>query len=121
MSKEKLSLGQIHISNDVLADMAGFATLECYGVVGMASPGLKAGVAQLLTRDRLKRGIRITPTNGEIKVDLYVIIEYGVNLSEVAHNLVNQVKYTLEKFAGVKVANVEVHVQGVRDKREKGK
>ena len=86
------TVGSVNIANDVLADLAGYACLESYGVVGMASPSLKDGVA----------------------VDLYVIIEFGTNLTEVSHNLSNRVRYVLTNNADVKVASVDVHVQGVK-------
>ena len=119
MSKEiKEALGQINISNDVVAELAGFATLESYGVVGMASSSLHAGVAQLLTRDKLKKGIKVSAENGEVKIKLYVIVEYGINMAEVAHNLMDKIKYDVEKFTQIKVKNVDVFVQGVKVEKD---
>lgn len=106
--------GTIQIANDVLADIAGVAAMESYGVVGMASPTLRDGVAQLLTREKLRRGIQITTTEDGAVVDLYVIIEHGTNLTEVSHNLANRVRYVLTDLADVPVASVDVHVQGVK-------
>ncbi|MDZ4063938.1 MAG: Asp23/Gls24 family envelope stress response protein [Coriobacteriia bacterium] len=106
--------GDINIANDVLADLAGFAALECYGIVGMASPSLADGVAQLLSRDKLRKGIIIKTIDDGVQVDFYVIIEHGTNLSEVSHNLTERVKYVLTKMADVKVAAVDVHVQGIK-------
>jgi uncharacterized alkaline shock family protein YloU len=80
--------GTVTIANDVLADMAGFVALECYGIVGMASPSLRDGVAQLLSRDKLRKGVVIGNVDErEIKVDLYVVVEHGTNLTEVSRNL----------------------------------
>lgn len=106
--------GQIEIHDDVLADIAGFASLECYGVVGMASPRLRDGVAQLLSRDKLRKGVAVHSLGDSVKVDLYVIIEHGTNLSQVSHNLSNRVRYVLETMAGVKVDEVDIHVQGIK-------
>lgn len=111
--------GTIRIANDVLTDLAGYAALESYGVVGMAAPTLADGMAQLLSKDKLRRGVKITNADtGEVSVDLYVVIEHGTNLAEVSHSLANRVTYDLQNMAGVAVAGVEVHVQGikVRDK-----
>lgn len=108
------NLGQIQISNNALAEIAGYASLECYGVVGMANPDLKSEVVSLLSRDKLRKGIKITKTEDGIKVDLYIIVEHGVNIAEVAHNLISKVKYELEKFAEVNVASVDVHVRGAK-------
>lgn len=106
--------GQIKISNDVVAEMVGFAVLECYGVVGMANPNFKAGVSQLLSRDKLTKGVVIDSSGGAVEVELYVVIEYGTNLAEVSRNLVDRVRYVLEKYAQIKVGNVAVHVQDIR-------
>ncbi len=107
--------GSMTIANDVLADIAGFVALECYGVVGMASPSLRDGVAQLLSRDRLRKGVMITNVDDRnVQVDLYIVIEHGTNLAEVSRNLVDRVKYALTHDADVQVASVDVHVQGIK-------
>ncbi|MDH4139598.1 MAG: Asp23/Gls24 family envelope stress response protein [Coriobacteriia bacterium] len=106
--------GEIQIANDVLADLAGFAALECYGIVGMASPSLRDGVAQLLTRDRLRKGVAISTLDEGVRVDLYVVIEHGTNLTEVSHNLAERVRYVLTSMADVNVVDVDVHVQGIK-------
>jgi uncharacterized alkaline shock family protein YloU len=106
--------GSVNIANDVLADLAGYACLESYGVVGMASPSLKDGVAQMLPAQKLRKGVRVAADEEGVAVDLYVIIEFGTNLAEVSHNLANRVRYVLTNTADVKVASVDVHVQGVK-------
>ncbi len=111
-ARGKDELGQIEISDAVIAELAGFGALKCYGVVGMASPTLQAGVAQLLSRDRLQKGIQITRDGDVVAVDLFVIIEYGTNLAEVARNLREQVRYAIEKQTELTVSAVTVHVQG---------
>jgi len=107
-------VGSVNIANDVLADLAGYACLESYGVVGMASPSLRDGVAQLLPAAKLRKGVKVATTEDGVAVNLYVIIEFGTNLTEVSHNLANRVRYVLTNMADVKVAAVEVHVQGVK-------
>ena len=107
-------LGKIRIANDVLAKIAGFAAMECYGIAGMASPGLPAGVTQLLSRDKMQRGVKIKSENNEVEVDLYVIVEFEINMAEVANNLMSKTKYVLEKTAGVRAKRIDVHVQGVK-------
>lgn len=107
--------GSIQIANDVLADLAGFAALESYGVVGMASPTLREGVAQLLSRERLRKGVKIgNDAKGDVTVDLYVVLEHGTNLAEVSHNLTSRIRHDLTSFAEVPVGEVEVHVQGIK-------
>ena len=106
--------GTVNVANDVLADLAGYASLESYGIVGMASPSLRDGVAQLLPAAKLRKGVKVHATDAGIRVDLYVIIEFGTNLTEVSHNLANRVTYVLVNTADVNVEAVEVHVQGVK-------
>jgi len=113
------SSGTIHIANDVLADLAGFAALESYGVVGMASPTLAEGVAQLLPRQKLRKGVKVCSTDAGVEVDLYVVIEHGTNLTEVSHNLANRVRYVLNDTADVPVSRIDVHVMGVKVRQAK--
>lgn len=111
--------GTIHIANDVLADLAGYAALESYGVVGMASPTLADGVAQMLPAQKLRKGVKVASGTDGVEVDLYVVIEHGTNLTEVSHNLANRVRYMLTDTADVPVARVDVHVQGVKVRQPK--
>jgi len=111
--------GSIHIANDVLADLAGYSALESYGVVGMTSPTLGEGVAQLLPRQKLRKGVKVVSSDGGVEVDLYVVIEHGTNLTEVSHNLANRVRYVLNNMADVPVARVDVHVMGIKVRQPK--
>lgn len=106
--------GKLHVANDVLADMVGHAALECYGIVGMVAPNAADGIAKILPVSRLRRGITITPTDEGIHVDLYVVVEYGINITTVSQNLVDAVTFVLKEQARVSVAGVDVHVQDVK-------
>jgi uncharacterized alkaline shock family protein YloU len=122
MTEEK-RLGRIEISPHAIAIIAGDAVLKCYGVVGMASKNLMGGIADLLQPDRWQRGVDVRVRDGKVAVDLYVIIQYGTRISEVAHGVMNGVKYALEQSLGVPIAEVNVHVQGLhipRDTNDRG-
>lgn len=106
--------GWIEVSPLAIAAIASGAALECYGVVGMASHSLRDGLGELLARDASHRGVEVQLRDGEIGVDLYVIIEYGVRISEVARNVMSLVRFRLEKALNMPVAYVNVHVQGLR-------
>ena len=106
--------GNLHVANDVLADMVGNAALECYGVVGMAAPNAADGIAKLLPASRLRGGVVVTAAEAGVHVELYVIIEYGTNINTVSQNLKDQVSFVLREYANVPLDGVEVHVQGVR-------
>ena len=106
--------GNLHVANDLLADLGGNAALECYGVVGMAAPNAADGIAKILPASRLRRGVVVTTTEVGVHVELYVVIEYGTNINTVSQNLVDQVTFALSEYARVPLDGVEVHVQGVK-------
>ncbi len=110
----RTSLGVIRISDDFLAELAGFTCTQCYGVVGMAGQSLQDGVAQLLGRDSIKRGVKVKRKGDRVTFHLYVIVEAGINITEVARNLIEQVEYNVRKACGMEVEEVQVHIQGVR-------
>ncbi|MCI2242711.1 Asp23/Gls24 family envelope stress response protein [Adlercreutzia faecimuris] len=109
--------GELHVANDVLADMVGNAAMECYGVVGMTAPNAADGIAKILPNSRLRRGVVVDATEEGIHVELYVVIEYGTNISTVSRNLIDQVSFVLSEYARVPLAGVEVHVQDVKVRR----
>ena len=111
---EKAVAGHMNISDRAIADIVGWTVLECYGVVGMASPSLRQGVASLLARDRLHQGIKVEQTADQLRIKLYIIVEYGLNVAEVAGNVRSQVLYNVEKMTGRSVTNLHIYVQGVR-------
>ncbi|MCL4516961.1 MAG: Asp23/Gls24 family envelope stress response protein [Firmicutes bacterium] len=122
MGKEMSNeLGQINISDEVIGIIAGVAATECYGLVGMASRNIQDGIAELLRREHLNRGVEVRLEGDRLMIDLYIIVEYGVNISEVAHNVMEKVKYTVENVVGLNVAKVNIRVQGVRVASEMAK
>lgn len=107
-------LGTVNISEEVISIIAGLTAVECYGLVGMASQGIQDGIARLLGRENLNKGIEVHKVEDGIVVELYIIVEYGTKISEVASNVMNRVRYTLEDLAGINVVDVNINVQGVR-------
>jgi uncharacterized alkaline shock family protein YloU len=110
---EENYLGRIEISPNAIASLAGQAVLECYGVVGMANKNLRDGIVEVLTRGNYRRGIDVKVIEREVYIDLYVVIQYGTRISEVAHGIMNRVKFSVEKALGLPVAQVNIHVQGL--------
>jgi uncharacterized alkaline shock family protein YloU len=102
------------VTDRAIGDIVGLTVLECYGVVGMASPSLRQGVASLLARDRLHQGIRVEQAPDQLRIKLYIIVEYGLNVAEVAGNVRSQVAYNVEKMVGGPVTALQIYVQGVR-------
>ena len=114
-------LGQIIIDTDVIATYAGSVAVECFGIIGMAAVSMKDGLVKLLRRDSLQHGINVKITEDNkiagIKTfsgAIYVIVAYGVNISTIADNLVNNVKYKVEAFTGMEIEKINIYVEGVR-------
>src|SRR5580765_5256071 len=104
--------GAVTVTNEAVAHIVGLTVLECYGVVGMAATSLTQGVARLLSRDRLTQGVRVHREGDALGIDLYVVVEFGLNLAEVAANLRSRVKYQVEKLTELEVTSLQIHIQG---------
>jgi len=111
---EVTGLGHIQISPQAVATIASLAVMESYGVVGMTNKNLAGDLAEILQRDHWRRGVEVNLDGDKIVIDLYVILEYGLRLSEVAHNIMEAVKYSVEKALGTPVDSINVHIRSVR-------
>ena len=109
--------GRIEVFPSAVGAIAAHAAIRCYGISGMAARGLRDGFAELLRRENVDRGVDVVPADGGLAIDVYVIVQYGVRISEVAHNLQETVKFEVERSVGVPVVQVNVNVQGVREER----
>jgi uncharacterized alkaline shock family protein YloU len=111
----KTKFGQIDISNDVIATLAGGAAVDCYGIVGMASKQqIRDGLTEILRKENFTRGVIVRQENDEVHIDMYIIVSYGTKISEIAHNVQSKVKYTLNQTVGLAIESVNIYVQGVR-------
>ena len=108
------SLGELSISDDVLATLAGISAIECYDIVGMASKRATDGLVELLGSDNLSRGVKVVSQGNEVSVELYIIVEYGISIAAVAKNVIETVKYNVENLTGATVKKVNITVEGVR-------
>lgn len=103
----------IKISSDVIAVIAGVAVSEVPGVFGMAG-GFAGGITEVLKgKKNLAKGIKVDTANNKAKIDVYIIVEYGARIPDVAFEIQNRVKTAVENMTGLKVEEVNVHVQGV--------
>ena len=107
-------MGNITIDNEVIAQYAGSVAVECFGIVGMAGVNVKDGLVRLLKMDSLTRGITVSLENNKLNLDFHVIVAYGVSIMAVADNLVDNVKYKVEEFTGLKINKINIFVEGVR-------
>ena len=106
--------GRVEVTPTAVATLAGRAIERSYGVVGLASRHARPGLAELLRREEQHKGVQVTFTADHIIIDVYVIIEYGTRISEVAQNLMSAVKFAVESALGMPVVEVNVNVQGIR-------
>ncbi len=113
--EKKTSYGNIFVSEEAVASLAGGVITECYGVVGMASQKIFAdGLAELLKRDNYKKGVIVRRGDSGLEIDLFIIVSFGVSISAVVQEAQKKVKYVLEKTLSEEIASVNVFVQGVQ-------
>lgn len=105
-------LGLIKIADEVVAIIAGLAATEVEGVAGM-SGGVSAGIAEMLGRKNLSKGVKVEVGEKEAAIDLYVIVEFGAKIPDVAQLIQQKVKDAIENMTGLKVVEINIHVQGV--------
>ena len=113
MSVQEEELGRIKVSPAVITTLAAEAVKECYGVVGMSRRNLFDELAGSLQRGA-RRGIDVTIGDHGVTVDIFVVVEYGIRITEVANSVMRRVYFTLTNKAGVPVEAVNVHVKELR-------
>lgn len=106
--------GRITVTEEAIAQVAGYTAIECYGIVNLISKRLSDNIADLLKKERISKGVRVMTDGDRIFIDLYVIIKYGVSIDAVATSLKKAVKYDIENFTGMVVDTVNVNVMGVK-------
>ena len=110
-------LGRITIAPEAIAQIVGRVAAECYGVVGMSlrAPGpARDRVSRLLPKGKPLRGIVVRNVDGDVALELYVVVAYGLNLAEVAATVRSRVSYEVERLTGLQVTAVDVHIQDVK-------
>lgn len=106
--------GTMVVSEDVIAKMAGLTAVECFGIVGMTTTGVKDGIAQILKREHLTKGIKVRFDGEDLIIDFHIIVSYGVSIAAVAENLLSNVSYNIERYLSMKVKKINIYVDGVR-------
>ena len=113
MSEDINPLGSIHISARAIATIAYQATIKSYGVVGLASKNIVDGLAHLIVKDPT-HGIEVHYEDGQVDIDIYIVVQYGTRIKSVANSEVNTVRFNVEKSLGLPMNEINVHVQGLR-------
>ncbi|GBG96568.1 hypothetical protein NtB2_00681 [Lactococcus termiticola] len=107
--------GNVDIATEVIATVVGASTTEIFGVVGMTSQNaVKDNVRNILRQENYSKGVVVKTENNETSVDVYVVVSYGVKISEVAKNIQERVRFNLENQLGIMAAKVNVYVQNVK-------
>jgi len=109
---EQTGLGTIRIADEVVRIIAGLAATEVKGVVGMSS-GVVGGIAEMLGRKNMSKGVKVEVGEREAAVDIFVVMEYGTRIPDVAARIQENVKKAIENMTGLTVVEVNVNVQGV--------
>ena len=110
----KNEYGAIQVSEEVVATITGSVVSECYGVMGMASRKLTDDLSEILGRDSLERGVLTEWLDEKLNIQVFIVVEYGTRISEVANNVIRQVHYSVSELTGLPVHEVKVVVRGVR-------
>lgn len=111
-------MGRIEVLPNAIHSIAVRAITECYGVVGITAPRLHNGRAVLLPSEQGNQGVRVRVVDEQIIIDVYVALEYGLRITEIAHNIMSSVQFSVENMLGTPVAQVNVNVQGLGDVTE---
>ena len=109
--------GSIKISDDVIASIAGAAAVEVDGIAGM-STGITGEIYQFIGKKNPTKGVKIVTGENSVTVDVYVIVDYGVKINEVAGEVQQKVKSAIEEMTGLNIPAVNVHVQGIKIAKE---
>jgi len=107
-------LGKVDISREAVETIAGLATVDCYGLVGMAPRKWADGITDILGRESIRKGVEVREEEDGLVVDVFVVVSYGTKISEVALNIMQKIRYVMQEVAGLRVARVNVNVQSVR-------
>lgn len=115
MIKIENHLGVIEISQEYFANLIGSAASSCYGVAEMVNSGAVQGFRSVFKKDEYTdKGVRVRSENGQLVVDLHIVVTYGLNITAIVKSIVNKVRYTVEDATGLDVKKVNVFVDGMK-------
>ena len=113
---KKNQYGSINITLDAVAAVAGNAATECYGVVGMSSKrSIKEEINELLKKENYSKGIIVKKNKEGLEVDVYIVVGYGLRITEIVSAVQKKVKYELERTFDITFSAINVYVQGVKN------
>ena len=107
----------IKIAEEVVAKIAGIAASEVKGVFGM-NGGIVEGFTEIFGKKSFSKGVKVQVTEKDTIIDLYIIVEYGCRIPDIAWEIQNRVKTAVENMTGLKVLEVNIHVQGINPPKD---
>jgi uncharacterized alkaline shock family protein YloU len=113
MSEVTNPLGTIYVSHRAISTIAYQSALDSYGVVGFAAKNFAEGITQVLVKDPVM-GVDVHFDGHFVKIDLFIIVEYGVRITAVSSSVADNVRFQIEKATGLAVSQVNIHVRGLR-------
>ncbi|MBR4057760.1 MAG: Asp23/Gls24 family envelope stress response protein [Oscillospiraceae bacterium] len=106
--------GVISITSDVFMNLAGDAASRCFGVKGMAGRAKGDGIAVLLRRESMSKGVAVRfPETGGVDIELHIVVDHGLNVSTLARSIISEVSYKVAEATGVPVNRVDVFVDSM--------
>lgn len=109
-------LGKIHLSESFLSKLIGHEVVSCYGVVGMVPSNSKQKIiGKLYKTEHIDTGIKVTGSEDGIKVEIHIVVIYGMNINAIAASITEKVKYTVMQATGIEVKKVIVKVDGINE------
>ena len=106
--------GPVTLDADVIASIAGAAATNCFGVKGMTHTSVKDGIVYLLKREAMTKGVKVTEKEDKIDLELHIAVDHGINIGAVCKSIISEVRYNVERLAGVPVENIDVCVDSIR-------
>lgn len=106
--------GTLQVSNDVIAELAGYAAMSCYGVVGMSAWHKTNSLEALLSIGQVRQGVEVITEQDDVQLTLHVIIDSGVNMRSVSENLKSSVEFMLNTLAEIDNPTINVVIEGVK-------
>lgn len=108
--------GSINITLDAIAAVAGNAAIMCYGVVGMSSKrSIREEINELLKKENYSKGVIVRKRKDNFEIDLFIVVGYGLRITEIVAEVQKKVKYDLEKVFDIVFKSINVYVQGVKN------
>ena len=106
--------GNVTLSAEVVASIAGIAATNCFGVKGMTHTSVKDGIVYLLKREAMTKGVKVAERDGKIDLQLHLGVDHGINIATVCQSIISAVRNNVERLAGVPVGQIEICVDSIR-------